>query len=305
MIRWSQNPHFYHIQRTYNAYNISSPLPVEGYVLTSITANGQTKSLQCLLIKNAETIILGHHTAVALDLLRVGPPKTANHVQTLTLDKNNALNILLDRYKDRFTGLGQLKDVTVKIHVDDTVTPVVQKPRRLPILLQQQVDVEIDHLIKLNVLEQVTKPPTWVNPLIVVPKKIGIRLCVDMRMANTAIIREPYQIPTLEEILHEFNGCKYFTTLDFNQGYHQITLAEESRDLTAFASRKGILRYTRLIYGISPASEIYQREIELMLSGLDRVKNISDDIIIGAESIEELLKRMESTLERLRQQHHD
>ena len=52
------------------AYNTSSPLPVEGYVLTSITENGQTKSLQ--LIKNAELIILGHHhTAVALDLLRV------------------------------------------------------------------------------------------------------------------------------------------------------------------------------------------------------------------------------------------
>ena len=42
--------------------------------------------------------------------------------------------------------------------------------------------------------------------------------------ANGAIIREPYQIPTLDEIVHEFNGCTIFITLDLNQGYHEISL---------------------------------------------------------------------------------
>ena len=122
-----------------------------------------------------------------------------------------------------------------------------------------------------------------------------------MRVANTAIIREPYQIPTLEEILHTFNGCTMFTTLDLNQGYHQISLDEQSRDLTAFASRRGILRYTRLIYGISSASEIYQREVEKALHGLEGVRNISDDIIIGGKTADELLNRTIQTLNRLRE----
>ena len=121
-----------------------------------------------------------------------------------------------------------------------------------------------------------------------------------MKRTNSAIIREPYQIPTLGEFRHEFNRCKLLTTLDLNQGYHQITLDEGSRDLTAFASRKGISRYTRLIFGISSANEIYQREIEHVLCRLDRVKNISDNIIIGAETVPEMLQRIDKTLARLR-----
>jgi len=92
---------------------------------------------------------------------------------------------------------------------------------------------------------------------------------------------KPYQISTLEELLHEFNGCTIFTKLDLNKGYHQIALAPESRDLTAFSTHCGIFRYTHLTFGLSSAVELYQREIEHALEGIPGVKNISDDIIIG------------------------
>lgn len=164
------------------------------------------------------------------------------------------------------------------------------------------LDQEIDRLLSKGVIEQVPKPPIWVNLLVVVLKKNGgIRLCVDMRVANSAIIREPYQIPTLNEILHEFNGCTKSTTLDLNQGYHQLSLDPESRDLTAFACHRGIFRYTRLIFGMSAAAELYQRNIEHALTGLQGVKNISDDIIIGGKDTAELLERMRATFQRLRE----
>ena len=60
------------------------------------------------------------------------------------------------------------------------------------------------------------------------------------------------------------------------------------------------MRYTRLIFGMAPASEICQREIEKILYGLPCVRNISDDIIIGARSPSEMLERLEQTLQRLR-----
>jgi hypothetical protein len=183
---------------------------------------------------------------MSLDLLRVGPPNDrVNAIQ------EPRLNQLLTEYNDRFQGLGKLKDVALKIHVNENVTPFAQKARRLPILMQKQVDTELERLLELGVIEPVSKPPTWVNPIVVVPKDgNNIRMCVDMRAPNSAIIREPYQIPTLEELLHEFNGCTVFSKLDLNKGYHQIELAEESRDLTAFATHKGIFRYTRLLFGM-------------------------------------------------------
>ena len=252
-----------------------------------------------LVINSAALTILSRPTAISLDILRLGPLVHTNSVNSISIDHTR--DNLFDEYNDRFTGLGQLKDTAITIHVDETIHPVAQRPRRLPIQMIKEVDAEIDKLLDLSVLEPVKKPPSWINPLVVVPKKKGIRLCVDMRVANTAIIREPYQIPTLEEILHTFNGCTMFTTLDLNQGYHQISLDEQSRDLTAFASRRGILRYTRLIYGISSASEIYQREVEKALHGLEGVRNISDDIIIGGKTADELLNRTIQTLNRLRE----
>lgn len=91
-------------------------------------------------------------------------------------------------------------------------------------MLQQQVDNELTKLVELDIIEPVVNPPTWVNPLVVVRKhdgSNGIRLCVDMREANEAIIRQLYQIPTLDEMLQEFNGCTVFAKLDLNKGYHK------------------------------------------------------------------------------------
>eukprot|EP00111_Clytia_hemisphaerica_P014823 TCONS_00043683-protein len=51
---------------------------------------------------------------------------------------------------------------------------------------------------------------------------------------------------------------------------------------------------------MSSAAEIYQREIELALTGLPGVKNISDDIIIGGRTEEELISRTEAVFARLR-----
>ena len=78
-----------------------------------------------------------------------------------------------------------------------------------------------------------TSSPKWVSSLVCVPKKNGdVPLCVDMRKADTAIIRSYYPIPTLDEILYEVNGAKIFSKLHLAQGYYQIVLDEKLLDKT-------------------------------------------------------------------------
>ncbi|XP_057299437.1 uncharacterized protein K02A2.6-like [Hydractinia symbiolongicarpus] len=285
------------------AFGASSPLKVNGCIWVVVGAGEKVVSTRFVVVPQSSVTILGVETACKLDLLRVGPGGTKNDkVNHISTSEDGVLKQLLCNYGDRFEGLGKLKDVNLKIQIDPTVTPVAQKARRLPILMQQQLDMELEKLSELGVIEPIESPPSWVNPLVIVPKKTpsdGTRMCVDMRVANTAVIREPYQIPTLEEVLHEFNGCTVFTKLDLNKGYHQIALDEANRDLTVFATHHGIFRFTRLIYGIAPAAEQYQRELELALSGLSKVRNISDDIIIGGTSNQDLLDRMQCVFERL------
>ena len=45
-----------------------------------------------------------------------------------------------------------------------------------------------------------------------------------MRKANTAIIRNYYPIPTLDEVLYEVNGAKILSKLDLVEVYYKIVL---------------------------------------------------------------------------------
>ena len=58
-----------------------------------------------------------------------------------------------------------------------------------------------------------------------------VRLCVDMRRANKAIIRERHPIPTIDEVLEDMQEGSVFSKLDLKWGYHQIELSEESRGI--------------------------------------------------------------------------
>ena len=92
-------------------------------------------------------------------------------------------------------------------------------------MLRYKVRAHIDDLQK-DIIERVDGPSPWVSPVVIAPKpgSDNIRLCVDMRQANTAILRERYPIPTVDEILEQLNGWTVFTKMDLKWGFHQILL---------------------------------------------------------------------------------
>lgn len=106
-----------------------------------------------------------------------------------------------------------------------------------------------------------------------------VQLCVDMRMANKAINRERHPSPTVDDLIHILNGAMIFSKLDLHSGYHQLSLAPESRYITTFATHKGLKRYTRLNFGTNLASEIFQNTISEQIRDIQGVLNISDDVI--------------------------
>lgn len=59
-----------------------------------------------------------------------------------------------------------------------------------------------------------------------------------------------------------------------------MAISERSREITTFITRKGLFRYTRLMFGISCAPELFQKQMEQILSGCDGCLNFIDDIII-------------------------
>ena len=116
------------------------------------------------------------------------------------------------------------------------MTPVAQKPRRVPFPLREKVTSKVEDLIAKDIVKRVNGPTSWVSPVVIAPKALGdIRLCVDMRKANAAIIRERIPIPTVDEVLKNLDGSAVFSKLDLCLGFHQIELDEDFRDITTFA----------------------------------------------------------------------
>ena len=137
--------------------------------------------------------------------------------------------------------------------------------RRLPFALREKVENKLNELVQQGIIEEVSGTPTeWVSPLVVVPKASSdIRLCVDMRSANQAIIRERHYVPTVEEVLTDLSGSTVFSKCDLRMGFHQIKLDEKLRDITTFVSHVGLFWYRRLLFGTTSSPEKYEKLCEI------------------------------------------
>lgn len=109
-----------------------------------------------------------------------------------------------------------------------------------------------------------------------------------------------HPLPRVEELFSKLNGGTLFTKLDFSPGYNQLVLDEESRKLVAISTHRGVYLMNRLPFGITPASGIFQREIERILQGIPNVVNFIDEILITGKNemkhfniIKKVLTRLE------------
>jgi len=146
------------------------------------------------------------------------------------------------------------------------------------------VEKKLNELLDLDIIERVEEPSSWVSPVVCVPKRSGadIRLCVDMRVGNTSVKRVRHPIPTIDELLQDMNSSNIFSKLDVTWAYHQIELKPESREITTLVTHNGLFRYKRLMFGVICAPEMYQKVMQQVLQGCERVHNIMDDIIVHA-----------------------
>ena len=274
-------------------YGKREPLQILGKFTAKLEVGSQNTQADFLVFSEGDRGLLGRATALKLGVLKLGP-QTVN-----ILEQKQAPEV--QKYPELFEGLGKLDNYQVKIHIDDTVTPVAQTTRRIPFSLRDKLEQKLVELEETDVIERVEGPTPWVSPAVIVPKPSGdIRLCIDMRRANKVVVRERHPIPTIDEELHTMNRSTIFSKLDLRWGFHQLELAEESRNITTFSTHKGLYRYKRLIFGISAAPEIYQHAIQQVLAGCEGAQNISDDIIIHGRDMKDHDQKLDKVLQYLK-----
>ena len=169
---------------------------------------------------------------------------------------------------------------TVHHEVEQGITPVVAPPRRVSKSLKNKLKEELDRLQRLEVIAPISEPTPWVSSLAVAVKSGALRICIDPRPLNTALKRERYQLPVLEDILSELSKARVFSTVDLKSGYWHCVLAPESSVLTTFTTPYGKYRWIRLPFGLSASSEIFEKHLNHALESLPGVLCIADDILV-------------------------
>ncbi|XP_003737424.1 uncharacterized protein K02A2.6-like [Galendromus occidentalis] len=171
-----------------------------------------------------------------------------------------------------------------KVRVRPEVTPKQQRCRRLPFAIRERVRAVIDRLEQEGVIERI-QASEWISPIVVAEKKNGdVRLCVDLREVNKAVVQDAFPLPHIEDLMQRLAKGRVFSKIDLRSAYHQIPLHESSRDLTAFVSPWGLFRYTRVCFGLASAPAAFQAFMEETLKDLEGVICYLDDVLVVGET---------------------
>ena len=280
---------------------LQEPIPVSGVFETSVRFGDTVAQGRIYIVERGEPI-LGRDLISALQLImqdnmvkRIRPAANdTNHSSSSDADTMTAAYPLL--FQDR---IGTAKGFVHQVRTKPDVNPVQQKLRRLPFAVRDKVSQELKRLEAADIIEKIDSSE-WVSPMVVAYKRSGdVRLCVDLREVNKAILIDKYPLPHIQELIAELRGSTVFSTLDLTSAYHQLLLHEDSRDLTAFITQDGLFRFKRVCFGLASAPSAFQKLMSSSLAGLPGVQCYLDDVVIYGRTLEEHDKHLTAVLQRL------
>ena len=154
-------------------------------------------STKTVVVRKASGCLLSGQTSVDVNFIKINVnkirAKPTKPAAFTTLGSNKKipqrLKPLITEYDEEFHGVGKL---TFKF-INQEGKPVAQPTRTIPFTIREKVESELNQLQQQDIIEHAQGPSIWVSPIVVFPKPNNpdkIRLCVDMRQPNTAILRE-------------------------------------------------------------------------------------------------------------------
>jgi len=222
--------------------------------------------------------------------------------QHLTTSERNALLKLLLTYEDLFDGtLGDFKIPPVKLEVKPGAEPCHAWPFPVPMIHEETLKTELKRLCEIGVLRKCSNSP-WGSLTFVIPKKNGtVRFVTDFRKVNNRLIRKPFPIPKISDVLYKLEGFQFATALDLNMGYYTIRLDPDAQKICTIVTPWGKYQYLHLPMGIEGSLDIFQEKMSELMESLEYVRTYLDDLLdITNDSFNDHIRKLEIVLKRLR-----
>ena len=175
------------------------------------------------------------------------------------------------------------------LNVNPSITPKRQLPRHPSNENAEAVKNEVTKLKQAGAIKKVFYPQ-WLANTVVVKKKTGKwRVCVDFTDLNKACSKDPFPMPRIDQLVDATVGHPWMSFLDAFQGYHQMPLALDDQEKTAFVTFVGNYHYKVMPFGLKNAESTYQRMMTKMFEPqLGRsIEVYIDDMVVKSKVVSE------------------
>ncbi|KAL0541242.1 hypothetical protein IC582_021284 [Cucumis melo] len=187
------------------------------------------------------------------------------------------ITIVFDQYTDVFDWPKKLpprRSIGHHIHLKRDTNPVNVRPYRYAYHQKEELEKLEGEMLTSGVIRPSVGP--YSSPILLVKKKDGSwRFGVDYRALNN--------------LFDELSGASLFTKIDLKAGYHQIRMAEEDIEKTAFRMHKGHYEFLVMPFGLTNAPATFQSLMNAIFKPYLRrfVLVFFDDILIYGKNIKE------------------
>ncbi|GJX76172.1 reverse transcriptase domain-containing protein [Tanacetum coccineum] len=180
---------------------------------------------------------------------------------------------------------------------------VRQKKREQAPERNKAIQEEVEKLVDAGIMKEVHYHSWLSNPVMVKKHDETWRMCVDFKDLNNACPKDCYPLPEIDWKIESLCGYPFKCFLDAYKGYHQIKMAKENEEKTAFTTSQGIFCYLKMPFGLKNTRPTYQRLVDKAFQRQIR-RNLEvyvDDLVIKIHTEEEIIHDITEAFKTLRQ----
>ncbi|PWA84319.1 retroelement [Artemisia annua] len=188
------------------------------------------------------------------------------------------------------------------LNIRQGYTPIRQKKRGQAPERAKAIPEEVHKLVDAGIMREVFYHDWLSNPVMVKKSDGSWRMCVDFTDLNKACSQDCYPLPEIDWKVESLCGYPFKCFLDAYKGYHQIQMAEEDEEKTAFHTSQGVFCYTKMPFGLKNAGATYQRLVDNAFEKQvgRNLEVYVDDLVIKSHTEEEIVRDIEETFSTLR-----
>ncbi|GKA49131.1 reverse transcriptase domain-containing protein [Tanacetum coccineum] len=190
-----------------------------------------------------------------------------------------------------------------RLNILEGCLPVRQKKRGQAPERNKEIYKEVEKLVDVGIMKEIHYHSWLSNPVMVKKHDGSWRMCVDFKDLNKACPKDGYPLPEIDWNVESLCGYPFKCFLDAYKGYHQIKMAKEYEEKTAFITSQGIFCYSKMPFGLKNAGATYQRLVD-KASQKQIGRNLEvyvDDLVIKSRTDQEVIRDVEETFKTLRE----